>query len=195
MLDALVDHSILVYVLLIVLCSGLLFAWRRTRKWGLLVATVVGLLLVVGYAILTHVVVTDRQKIEDTIRSAALAVEKKDVTTIDRNLARDFRYRSTTRAKFIELAANAIKNGDAKDILVWDFTLDSSDKVKGTAHLTFMAKPHGNFSEGVHFRVEANLAREADGKWRLVTFGRDSPPAPLRPAVSYAARACGASAP
>jgi hypothetical protein len=170
MLDALVDHSTFVYILLIILCSGLLFAWRRTRKSSLLIATGIGLLLVVGYAILTQIVVTDRQKIEDAIRSAALAVEKKDVTTIDKNLARDFRYRGITKAKFIELASNAIKNGDAKDIQVWDFTLDSIDKVKGTAHLTFMAKPHGNFSEAAHFRVEADLAREADGKWRLVTF-------------------------
>lgn len=170
MLDALIDNSTIVYVLFIIVCSGLLFAWRRTRRRSYLIGTAVGLLLVVGYAVLTHVVITDRQKIIDTINASAKAVEKKDLPTIERGLASDFHLGQENRKTFMVWAANGIRDRNVKDIVVWNFTFDSLDKVKGTAQISFFAKPHGNWSDGYYFRVEGNLVREADGKWKLQTF-------------------------
>jgi ketosteroid isomerase-like protein len=175
MLDALVDNSTFVYVALIIVCSILLFAWRRTRKLSYLLATVVGLLLVVGYAILTHVVVTDHQKIIDVVNSSALAVEKKDLATIERNMASDFRWFSKNKKTGVEWAAERIRNGDVTDVKVWDVTVDSLDKVKGTAHVSCMAKPHGRLSEAAHFRIEAVIVRESDGKWKVQTFSVFNP--------------------
>ena len=175
MLDALIDNSTFVYVIFILVCSILLFAWRRTRKLAYLLATVAGLLLVVGYAILTHVVITDHQKIIDVVTSSAQAVEKKDMATIERNLASDFRFFSKNKKTGAEWAANAIRDGNVKDVKVWDVTVDSLDKAKGTAHVTCMAKPHGNWSDAAHFRVEAVLVREADGKWKVQTFSVFNP--------------------
>ena len=68
MLSALVDESTVVYIALILLCSGLLFAWRRTRKWQYLAATGFGFVLVLAFAILTQLLVTDRQKAEALAR-------------------------------------------------------------------------------------------------------------------------------
>jgi hypothetical protein len=170
MLDPLIDESTIVYIVLILVCAGLLFAWRRTRKWGFLAGTGVGFILVIVFAILTQLIATDRQKIEKTIRASALAVEKKDIAAIDHNLASDFHYRSWSRKVALEKFNEAMQNGNAKDVQVWDVAVDSLDKEKGTAHIIFMAKPHGNWSDAAHFRVEASLVREKDGQWRLVTF-------------------------
>jgi hypothetical protein len=170
MLSTVLDESTIVYIALILVCAGLLFAWRRTRKWRFLAGTGAGFILVLAFAILTHLVVTDRQKIERAIKASALAVEQKDLTTIDRTLAHDFHYYSTGRKEFLENVQKAMQNGNAKDVQVWDIAVDALDKEKGTAHITFMAKPHGNWSEATHFRVEGNLVREQDGEWRLLTF-------------------------
>jgi hypothetical protein len=170
MLDALVDHSLLVYIILIVVCSALLFAWRRNRKFGYLLATGIGLIVVVGFAILTQVVHTDQRKIIDVIKVCAKSVELRDLKTIDSNLAATFHLGRENKSGFMKWGSDAIRAGNAQDITVWDFTVDSMDKQKGTAQVTFMAKPHGNWSQGVHFRVEADMVREGDGKWRLQTF-------------------------
>lgn len=171
MLDAIVDHSTIVYILLIVICSGLLFTWRRTRKWGYLAGTAVGLLLVVGMAVLAQVVETDQKKIETAIQSAATAVEKRDTATIERNLARDFRFQSADKKAFLEKGEALIRSGEAAKVEVWDMRLDSIDKKNGTARISFMSKPRGrNIPDASHFRVEAELVRESDGQWRLRTF-------------------------
>ena len=170
MLDTVIDNSTIVYVVLILICAGLLFAWRRTRKFGFLAGTGFCFVLVIAFAILTQLIVTDRQKIEKTIRASALAVEKKDIATIDHNLASDFHYRSVSRKIFLEKANEAMQNGNAKDVQVWDVVVDSLDKQKGTARIILMIKPHGNWSDAAHFRVEGSLVREKDGEWRLLTF-------------------------
>ena len=171
MLDAIVDQSTFVYILLIIICSGLLFAWRRTRKWGYLAGTAVGLLLVVGMAVLAQVVVTDQKKIETAIQSAAAAVEKHDMATIERNLARDFQFLSTDKKAFLEKGDALIRSGEAAKVEVWDMHLDSIDKKNGTARISFMSKPKGRrVPDATHFRVEAELVRESDGQWRLRTF-------------------------
>ncbi len=175
MLEALIDNSTIVYVLFIIVCSGLLFAWRRTRKFAYLLATVVGLLLVVGYAVLTHVVVTEQKKIIDVVNDCAQAVEKKDAATIERNMAGDFQWFSKNKKTGAEWAADKMRNGDITDVKVWDVTVDSLDKAKGTAHVTCMAKPHGRMSEAAHFRIEAVFVRESDGKWKVQTFSIFNP--------------------
>jgi hypothetical protein len=170
MLSTLVDESTIVYIALILLCSGLLFAWRRTRKRWYLVGTGLGFILVIGFAILTHLVVTDRQKIENTIRHAAAAVERRDVEGIRRALANDFRFHSADRRKFIETGREILQHRNVRELAVWDIGFDSFDKRNGTARISFMAKPRGNWSEGIHYRVEADLVRESDGQWRVRTF-------------------------
>jgi hypothetical protein len=170
MLSTLVDHSFIIYVVLILLCSGLLFAWRRTRKLWYLAATGFGFVLVLVFAILTNVVVTDRQKIETTIRNSAAAVEHRDVETIRRGLAKDFQFHSADSKTFIEKGREILERGDVKELAVWDLAIDSLDKSNGTARVSFMAKPRGNWSQGVHYRVEAELVRESDGQWRVRTF-------------------------
>lgn len=170
MLSTLVDESTFIYIALILLCSGLLFAWRRTRKWWYLAATGLGFVLVVGFAILTHLVVTDRQKIEATIRTSAAAVERRDVEAIRRGLANDFRFHGADRKTFIEKGRDILQHGDVRELAVWDMGFMTLDKRNGTARVTFMAKPRGNWSEGVHYRVEADLVRESDGQWRVRTF-------------------------
>jgi hypothetical protein len=170
MLSALVDNATFVYVLLIIVCAGLLFAWRRKRRWGYLAGTAVGFILVIAFATLTQLYVTDLKKMESMIRATAAAIEHKDVDTIQHNLARDFRYHSADRKTFIEKTQGAIQRGDATKVDVWDFNLESMDKEKGMAILSFLAKPHGNWSEGVHYRVVGNLVREGDGQWRFQSF-------------------------
>ncbi len=171
MLDAIVDQSTFVYIGLIIVCSGLLFAWRRTRKWGYLAGTALGLLLVVGMAVLAQVVVTDQKKIETAIQSAATAVEKRDMATIERNLARDFHFQSADKKAFLEKGEALIRSGEAAKVEVWDMRLDSIDKKNGTARISFLSKPKGRtIPDAAYFRVEAELVRESDGQWRLRTF-------------------------
>lgn len=170
MLSTLVDESTIVYIALILLCSGLLFGWRRTRKWWLLVGAALGFVLVALFAILTHIVVTDRQKIETVIRNSAAAVKPRDLETIRRSLASDFRFHSTDRKQFIEKGREIVQSGNVEELAVWGIEFESLDKHKGTARISFMAKPRGKWSEAVHYRVEADLVRETDGQWRIRSF-------------------------
>ncbi len=135
MLSTLVDNATLVYVLLIIICAGLLFAWRRTRKWGYLAGTAAGFVLVDCLRDPDAALYYRLEKDGDMIRATADAVEHRDVDTIQRNLARDFRYHSADRKVFIEKTRDAIQRGDATKVDVWDFNLESMDKEKGVAVL------------------------------------------------------------
>lgn len=170
MLNALVDESTLVYIVLFLATAGLGLMWRQTRRKPFLIGACAAAFLAAALFAVTFLVTTDSQKIERTLRSVAASVQARNTANIYDHLARDFRYRSTDRDSFRRKTEDAIRAHNVESVIVWDFSIQDLDSKAGTGRISFMAKPTGNWSRAAHYRIVADLVREQDGEWRLKGF-------------------------
>jgi hypothetical protein len=177
MISWLVDHTTLVYVLLIGAGLGFLAAWwmTRRRQHVVVLAALAG---AGGLVFLLSILVdTDRKKIWRALQEMAIGVQQRDLkrsfAQVAENCKTEFYQKGAlailTKKDLHELASEANKRGGVKEILLWDPEFEEVEPPH--ASLYFKAKPFGRWTVGAEFCVcRAEFHLETDGQWRMTSL-------------------------
>jgi hypothetical protein len=169
MLNWINDNAILFYILLGTAALALMAIWWNNRKTPYLIACAVVVLLLAGIYLLTaFVVVSHRDQIHNNLREMAAAVGENKPENVAKHLSEEFQYKGITRSNAVQKISGAIRFNQLRDVHVWQIDIETLEPNKGTAHVSFMARPTVGSSQPM-FRCESDFVLE-NGQWRMRTF-------------------------
>jgi hypothetical protein len=172
-MDWLIDNPSPVYLILTAVALALLVTLWVSRKRAFAVALGIVALLALLFAVLTLVLDTDQKRIRRALDDMEAGVQARDVDRIFKHVTRDFMLQGTSREAFRALATRVLKTGEVEDVRIWDLEDWNVNRpesaARGTARVSFKAKPKGVWDNGLYYLVKAVFVLE-DGEWRLQSF-------------------------
>jgi hypothetical protein len=167
----LVEGWLSIYLVLLTIAIGLLAMWWRTRRrrWLIGLAVVAGL---VGlYALLDWLIETPYEQMVRKINEMAASAQKRDPTSLSANISNDFSFRGMSKDALLAAANSRIRNGDVREVVVWDFQRGPISAEERTGDIDFLIKVKTVWTpDAVFYRCHATFALDPDGQWRLRTF-------------------------
>lgn len=149
----------------------------RTINALILGALVIGfLLLLAGVArLIDHLVVSDHEQIELSVREMAGAVVAGDTERVFRQVSERFLSPNHRDKKaFREFARQYIDKGQVQDIVVWDFRFEQpASRQSRSGTVFFLVKVRGDIvqtHQDLFYRVEAKYRLDEDNRWRMEGF-------------------------
>jgi hypothetical protein len=137
----------------------------RYRKYFAIGVGIVAVLFGVYFA-LRYMVETAAVQMERRVREIAGSVKSKEISpALEKNLADDFHVQSYGKKKFIAKAQSLKDRFTVESVEVWDLKLVEIDREKGTAKLSFMAKPKVPDHETPAYFVVAEFVMTPKEKW------------------------------
>ncbi len=158
----------------------LLWAWaaRRTRRSGRVV--VVGLLLFAAMLLLSHLVVTVRERVVGLCRRLAVLADAGDVTGVGGHLAEDFAAAHWNREEFLQLVSARLREYPLDELGLSGFEVEFPSPNDATA--VFDAVCRVRSPEGEWGRILSRwrlTIRRSDGGWLVSRI--EAQPSPLSP--------------
>jgi hypothetical protein len=169
--DWLFEGRTSIYVLLAALAAFFLLLWWQTRKRWCLYEIAVALAFTGLYALLDHMVETDREQIVRITKEMVADLNSGNIDAAFEHISDRFQWKGKDKAELKELAKNYIGNQRVNQIEVWDIVcLGDPSREARTANASFQAKPHGREGEGVWAVCDATYDFDPQKGWRLRTF-------------------------
>jgi hypothetical protein len=172
----LVDHPTLIDVLLIVIALACAIRWWQGHKDRSLFGVIGAVLVLVVIWLLGLFLPSDAKKIDHALQEMSVGVQTHDVNRIFQHVSEQFEQGSPTftstlnKAAFRQRAESIIGNRHVTEVRVWDVKVEEFSPDKRQAKVTFSAKPKGDWSQDVFYRVRAEFVLDPDGQWRLKGF-------------------------
>ena len=161
MIAILFESPWLLLVLLAAMQFGLLMIWwrRRTRAWSRIV--IAGLAAMATLPLLSHLIVTPRERIVRTCRELAVMVEAGDVAGIGGHLADDFEVAGMNRTELLVRVEKTIKRYVVENVRLHAFAVIFPRKDEGVAEFNAVCR-----IRSAEMPIERLLSR-----WRLTFRG------------------------
>lgn len=186
MFSWIVDHASTLYWLLIFAALGFVAAWYLTKRAKFLAyAGAVGGVMALLF-LLTRIVVSDRQQIENHLRTMAGFVVEGKSNRLAQHLAKDFLLQGRDREAVARAVVDAARRFDVRNIHLFDFDCKELDRDQGRAKMEFKVRVDGGGDTWGLVHAKSTFVRE-ENKWKLrdIAFhriGANQPPLdiPLR---------------
>lgn len=140
----------------------------RITSW----AVVVGLLLAAVLLIVQHLVVTDRERIDQILEDLALAVDCEDIETLAAALDDGYRADDMDKDRFLERVADAFERADIDEVKI----VDKQISVEGDGAVVHL-RAHGRI-RSPDWPYEYNMSSwevrfiRRDGDWWVIEVRR-----------------------
>jgi hypothetical protein len=171
MFNWLVEGWLSVYLLLATVALVLLAIWWSTRRRKYAIAAAVVAALAVLYGLLDLAVETDHERMVRSVREMAASAKHKDASGLFEHISDEFEHNGMSKADLINLAKNAIQNGDVREVVVWDFERGPVSRANRSGTVIFLIKVKSAWTpDELFLRCNAHFVLESDGKWRLKRF-------------------------
>lgn len=166
MLHWLVDNVLWFYILFGLVAAALLYLWWINRRRALLFAlcAVAGLLVLLF--LLSWFVVTPRQQITNALYEMAEGVSANKPDQVLKHLAKDFRFKTLTRADVAAAINRGVTLHGIQDVFVWNFQFDELAPAEKKAKVSFHFRVTG-VREEIGFALCRSEFVEEEGKWRM----------------------------
>jgi hypothetical protein len=164
------DRSVLILLLILALIGAV--QWWRTRGRVWAGVAVVSLLCAGGFVLLDRFFESDREQIGNSVATMAGAVGPQKLDVAFAHLSADFHYNAAKKADFQRLAESAARSQRVREVIVWNFDVSAFDASKKRADVSFQFKVRGDgpaLGEAFYL-CKAVYVKEADGRWRMLTF-------------------------
>jgi ketosteroid isomerase-like protein len=172
------EGQLVVYFVLAVgavLCGWL---WWGSRRSGPLIGLAVCVALIAIYFLLDRLIETDREQISHNLQTMVDAVATRDVNRIFSFVSEDYQRGSANKATFRNDVERLINGGVVSEVVIWDVTFprdyakkaNPEDARATLATVSFRAKPRSPQGTTIDYRVEGQMKRDSDGRWRLIGF-------------------------
>jgi hypothetical protein len=165
-----VDNANALYLLLGLTAASLVVAWRFDQRVKFLgyAAGVVALMAVLW--LLTQVVPSDRNQLEQTILAMSRAVVAGKQDELFRHISKDFRYQHLNRDEMYKKTQLAIQTHQVRDIRITSFRVEEVSREKKSARTSFRVSTWLTGHEGPQmFGTQADFVLEGD-EWKLKTL-------------------------
>lgn len=181
----LTDPSAYLYTVLILafgvpLLAAFLFAGSQgsrdpktkgtSRRRGFLMASGVGLLMLITLLAIDLTHESDREQINRNLKEMSQGVHDRNMDAVFRHVSDEFRIGGYDKNQLRQRADGATRNGEVDDIVIWDLSKVDVPKDATKVPIEFMFKIKGAMGGGAFFRCKAQFVKEKDGQWRLSSF-------------------------
>ncbi len=155
--------------LLIAIELVLVLAWSQRRTWGTALAAWIGLALIPTGLLLSVMVETRRENVEEFCQGLARAVDEGEVETIAAHLAEDFHSDGFDRGSFLEIVEQSLTRFRVDQPRLHDIEIVFQTDASATVALTVKCQVRSAdvFYDRLPTRWRLNLRRSGES-WRVV---------------------------
>lgn len=167
MLSWLADHATTIYWVLALIAVGFVVAWYMTRRTRLL-GIAISVVAIMGVVfLLTRLVVSDRQQIENNLHAMKDAVIARQPDKFVSYLAKDFQLAGKGREEWKAEVEGKVKHHAVSGIRVWDIDIKELDRDKKTADVEFRMRADGELGPFAAFCI--STFKYEEGVWKMLS--------------------------